>query len=104
MTSLIQDVDAVIAGDDVIDGEVLRAGKASRLRAVIKWGVGTDSIDMATAAQLGVAVYNTPGMFPDEVADLALSHLLTLARQTHKQHVSVLDGGWDQIQGRTWRA
>jgi D-3-phosphoglycerate dehydrogenase len=101
MASLIQDVDAVIAGDDVIDAEVLRAGKASRLRAVIKWGVGTDSIDTAAAAELGIAVYNTPGMFADEVADLALSHLLTLARKTYQQHASVLEGGWDQIQGRT---
>ena len=63
MASVIEDVDAVIAGDDVIDGEVLRVGRASRLRAVIKWGVGTDSIDNAAAAELGVPVYNTPGMF-----------------------------------------
>ncbi len=54
MASVIQDVDAVIAGDDVIDDEVLRVGRASRLRAVIKWGVGTDSIDKAAAARLGV--------------------------------------------------
>lgn len=101
MASLIQDIDAVIAGDDVIDGEVLRAGKASRLRAVIKWGVGTDSIDKAAATELGVPVYNTPGIFADEVADLAMSHLLMLVRRTHELHASVLDGGWAQIQGRT---
>ncbi len=101
MSSLIEGVDAVIAGDDVIDDQVLRAGKASRLRAVIKWGVGTDSIDKTTAAQLGLPVFNTPGMFADEVADLAMSHLLMLARRTHELHASVLDGGWAQIQGRT---
>lgn len=101
MVLLIGDVDAVIAGDDVIDGEVLRAGKASRLRAVIKWGVGTDSIDTAAAARLEVPVFNTPGVFSDEVADLAISHLLMLARRTHELHASVLDGGWAQIQGRT---
>ena len=54
MASLIEGVDAVVAGDDVIDEGVLRAGKESRLRAVIKWGVGTDSIDTAAAAQLGI--------------------------------------------------
>jgi D-3-phosphoglycerate dehydrogenase / 2-oxoglutarate reductase len=101
MSSLIEGVDAVIAGDDVIDDQVLRAGKASRLRAVIKWGVGTDSIDKAAAAQLGLPVFNTPGTFADEVADLAMSHVLMLARRTHELHASVLDGGWAQIQGRT---
>ena len=40
-------------------------------------------------------------MFADEVADLAISHLLMLARRTHELHASVLDGGWAQIQGRT---
>jgi D-3-phosphoglycerate dehydrogenase len=101
MASLVGDVDAVIAGDDVIDAEVLRAGAESRLRAVIKWGVGTDAIDTAAAARLGIAVFNTPGAFADEVADLALGHLLMLARRTHELHASVLDGGWEQIQGRT---
>jgi len=101
MASLIKDVDAVIAGDDVIDGEVLRAGKESRLRAVIKWGVGTDSIDKRAATELGLPVFNTPGTFADEVADLAMSHLLMLARRTHELHASVLGGGWAQVQGRT---
>src|SRR5918996_3928198 len=84
MASLIKGVDAVIAGDDVIDADVLEAGKASNLRAVIKWGVGTDAIDTATATRLDLPVFNTPGVFADEVADLAFSHLLMLARRTHE--------------------
>jgi D-3-phosphoglycerate dehydrogenase / 2-oxoglutarate reductase len=101
MASLIEGVDAVIAGDDVIDGEVLRAGRDSRLKAVIKWGIGTDAIDTTTAAELGIAVFNTPGAFADEVADLALSHLLLLARKPHEMHASVLDGGWLKVEGRS---
>ena len=101
MASLISGVDAVIAGDDVIDADVLEAGKASNLRAVIKWGVGTDAIDTATATRLDLPVFNTPGVFADEVADLAFSHLLMLARMTHEMHASVLEGGWLQLQGRS---
>jgi D-3-phosphoglycerate dehydrogenase / 2-oxoglutarate reductase len=101
MTSLIEGIDAVIAGDDEIDADVLRAGKASGLKAVIKWGIGTDSIDTAAAAELGLPVFNTPGVFADEVADLALSHLLMLARRTHEMHASVLEGGWHKVEGRS---
>jgi phosphoglycerate dehydrogenase-like enzyme len=101
MASLIRGVDVVIAGDDVINADVLEAGKASNLRAVIKWGVGTDAIDTTAATRLGLPVYNTPGVFADEVADLALSHLLMLARRTHEMHASVLEGGWLQIAGRS---
>lgn len=101
MRAVIENVDAVIAGDDVINEDVLKAGKASRLKAVIKWGIGTDSIDKPAAAKLGLPVYNTPGVFSDEVADLALSLLLDTVRQTHRMHASVLDGGWLKVEGRS---
>jgi len=101
MATLITRADAVIAGDDAIDARVLEAGKASGLRAVIKWGVGTDSIDAEAAARHEIPVYNTPGVFADEVADLAMSHLLMLARGTHLMHDSVLAGDWTAVQGRS---
>jgi D-3-phosphoglycerate dehydrogenase / 2-oxoglutarate reductase len=101
MANLIEGVDAVIAGDDVIDATVLERGADSRLKAIVKWGVGTDGIDKDAAKRLGIPVYNTPGMFADEVADLALSHLLLLARRTHEMHASVLDGDWLQAPGRS---
>jgi len=101
MRALIIGVDGVIAGDDEIDESVLKAGRDAGLKAVVKWGIGTDSIDKAAAKRLDIPVYNTPGVFSDEVADLALSLLLMLTRQTHRMHQSVVDGGWLQIEGRT---
>lgn len=101
MCSHIVGVDGVIAGDDVIDASVLEAGKASRLAAIVKWGIGTDSIDKAHAKALGIPVYNTPGVFANEVADLAASHLLMLTRGTHLMHRSIIEGGWRKIEGRT---
>ncbi|HYH62206.1 MAG TPA: phosphoglycerate dehydrogenase [Solirubrobacterales bacterium] len=101
MGEVIEGAAAVIAGDDVIDAKVLEAGKASGLEAVIKWGVGTDSIDAEAASRLGIPVFNTPGVFADEVADLAMSHLLMLARGTHRMHESILEGEWEAVQGRS---
>lgn len=101
MRSAIVGVDAVIAGDDQIDASVLEAGKASGLKAVIKWGIGTDGIDKPKAAALGIPVYNTPGTFSNEVADLAMSLLLNVVRQTHLMHASVIEGGWMKVPGRT---
>lgn len=101
MRSLIAGCDAVIAGDDEIDASVLQVAKESGTRAIIKWGIGTDGIDKTSAASLGIPVYNTPGVFSDEVSDLAMSLLLMLTRGTHLMHQSVIDGGWLKIEGRT---
>ncbi|MCL4714520.1 MAG: D-glycerate dehydrogenase [Hyphomonadaceae bacterium] len=101
MRALIADVDAVIAGDDAIDASVIEAGKAGRLKAIIKWGVGTDSIDKAAAARLGVPVFNTPGVFADEVADLAMALLLGVVRRTHLMNSAIRAGAWTRLEGRT---
>jgi len=99
MKKFIADVDTVIAGDDIIDGEVLAVGKANRLKAVIKWGIGTDSIDKDAARRLGLPVYNTPGAFSDEVADLALGLLLALVRHIPQIDAKIRDGAWPRYEG-----
>lgn len=101
MAKHIEGVDTVIAGDDAIDAKVLDVGQANGLKAVIKWGIGTDGIDKVHAASIGMPVYNTPGVFGDEVADLALSHLLMLVRKTHLMDQSVREGGWLKAEGRS---
>ena len=42
------------------------------------------AIDVRFAKERGVTVTNTPGMFDDEVADVALGYLILLARQLHR--------------------
>ncbi len=99
MTAALAGVDVVIAGDDVIDRSVLAAGKADRLKAVVKWGIGVDAIDLEAARALGVPVHNTPGVFGEEVADLALAHVLALARQAHVMDAGIRAGGWVKVEG-----
>lgn len=101
MSQLIVGMDAVIAGDDTIDAAVLDAGQASHLKAVIKWGIGTDGIDKVHAKSTGIPVYNTPGVFGDEVADLAIAHLLMLTRKSHLLDRSVREGGWLKVEGHS---
>ena len=101
MTDLIKGADIVIAGDDAIPRSVIQAGKDSALKAIVKWGIGTDGIDKQAAAEFGIPVYNTPGVFSNEVADLAFTFLLLLCRPLHKMHRTVSEGGWSPISGRT---
>ncbi len=94
----------IIAGDDVIDREALAEAQRQGLKGIIKWGVGTDSIDKIAAKELGIPVFNTPGVFGEEVADLAFSYLLLLTRGLHSMDRSVREGGWLKVEGRSLHA
>ena len=52
-----------------------------RLRVVANVAVGYDNIDVAAAAELGIAVCNTPGVLDETTADLAFLLILAAARR-----------------------
>ena len=101
MRELMSGHDIVIAADDFLDRSALSAAKSDRLKAVIKWGIGVDAIDLVAARDLGMPVYNTPGAFADEVSDAALGYVLMLARRLHDMHAEVVAGRWTKIEGMT---
>lgn len=96
---LLQDVEGVIAGDDPLTSRVLR--QAPKLRVIVRWGVGVDNVDLTEARKLGIRVVNTPGVFGDEVADVAIGYLILLARHLHRIDCSVRHGVWEKPQGRS---
>jgi len=55
--------------------------KAARLKAVVKQGVGIDTIALAAACARGIVVANTPGINSEAVAELALALALSVARR-----------------------
>jgi D-3-phosphoglycerate dehydrogenase len=97
LIAIIGDFDGMIAGDDPLTARVLR--HATRMRIISKWGVGTDGIDFEAARAHGIRVTNTPGVFGDDVADLAAAYLVMLARQLHRIDASVRSGGWFKFEG-----
>lgn len=73
-------------------GSVLR--RLPELRMVTVCGIGTDSIDVETARQLGIVVCNVPGQTAPIVAEHALALLLAAARRVVEQSDLVRRGGW----------
>jgi D-3-phosphoglycerate dehydrogenase len=103
---LLPQFDGWIIGDDPANARVLTAGRAGRLRACVKWGIGVDNVDFAACKELGIPVSNTPYMFGNEVADLAVGYVLALARHTFAIHEGVRQGRWPKpagisLQGKT---
>jgi D-3-phosphoglycerate dehydrogenase len=67
---------------------------APGLSAVIRAGAGYDNIDFEHAAELGIAVCNTPGMNAVAVAELTMGHLINLDRRLPDQNVALKGGEW----------
>jgi D-3-phosphoglycerate dehydrogenase len=91
--------DGWIIGDDPATREVFAAGRAGRLRAAVKWGIGVDNVDFAACRDLGLPVINTPNMFGTEVADVATAYVVALARQLFVIDRGVRAGGWPKPAG-----
>jgi glyoxylate reductase len=95
LAAAVGDVDAVVCAlTDPFDAGVLRAGAAGRLRVVANVAVGYDNIDVETAAELGIAVCNTPGVLDETTADLAFLLLLAAARRTSDAEADLRNGRW----------
>ena len=99
LIEILPGVDGWIIGDDPATERVFAAGRQGRLRAAVKWGVGVDNVDFAGAKRQGIPVTNTPGMFGEEVAGLAVQYVLGLARQTYSIDRGVRAGRWPKPAG-----
>ena len=89
----------VVAGDDKFTADVQAA--LPDLRVISKWGIGIDGIDLASAADRGIVVRNTPGMFDDEVGDVTMAYITMLTRQLAFIDRGIRSGGWPKPPGRS---
>jgi len=66
------------------------------LEVISVFGVGYDGVDVPAARERGVPVTNTPQVLNDDVADLAIGLLLSVARGIPQADRYVRDGKWPQ--------
>ncbi|HUY67374.1 MAG TPA: D-glycerate dehydrogenase [Acidimicrobiales bacterium] len=96
LVGLAPGVDGVLCMlTDRIDGAVLRAGAAGRLRVVSVAAVGYDNVDVAEAAALGITVCNTPGVLDETTADLAFLLILATGRLASDAEADLRAGRWE---------
>ena len=61
------------------------------LKIIARGGVGLDNIDVEYAVQKGITVMNTPAASSQSVAELAFSHMFTLARSLQRANRDMKD-------------
>ena len=94
LIELVPQVDGWIIGDDPATERVFEAGIKGNLKAAVKWGVGVDNVDFKACEKLGIPISNTPRMFGNEVADMALAYFTGLARESYRVDREVRNGNW----------
>ncbi|MYR47707.1 hydroxyacid dehydrogenase [Streptomyces sp. SID4928] len=97
MVELAADCTGIIAGNEPLTAEVLRA--LPRLRCISRCGTGTDNIDLDAARALGISVRRTPDAPVTAVAELTVGLVLTLLRHLHTLNAAVHAGGWPRLAG-----
>lgn len=90
--ALAAEADAILTGWAEVDSEMIRA--APRLRAIQKWGIGVDRIDLAAAASRGVTVAIAAGCNASPVAEHAVMLMLSVYRRLSEVDRSMRDGRW----------
>ncbi len=78
--------------------------RLKQCRAIIRNGVGFDSVDIEYARQCGIAVCNVPDYGTEEVADHAIALIMALCRQLFPLDQEAKRLGWNiRVQGNLRR-
>ena len=93
----LRDFDAVIIRSATkIKEPQIDAAKNSRLKLIIRAGVGVDNIAVKYAEAAGIAVRNTPRASSNAVAELAISLLFSCARNISIAGHTMRENRWEK--------
>lgn len=93
-TALCQYDGAILRSGAKLTAEVLEGN--TRLKAIVRAGVGTDNIDKAAATRQGIVVMNTPAGNTVSTAEHAFALMLALSRNVAPAYQGLIEGRWDR--------
>ena len=67
---------------------------------ICRYGIGVDTVDIPAATEHGIVVANVPDFCFDEVADTAMSLILSVPRKVHLLNAAVHKGNWKKDAAR----
>jgi len=81
LIAAMQDCDVLVPTlTDRIDAEMIGSAGA-RLGLIANFGTGVDHLDLAACARRKIVVTNTPGVFTEDTADIAMALILATSRR-----------------------
>ena len=92
LIALVADAECVITQFARLNAAVIAA--MAKARAIVRYGIGVDNVDLEAARFRGIPVCNVPDYCIDEVADQTLAFILAATRQVVPHTNRVRDGQW----------
>ncbi len=94
---ITKDADGVIVGVELVDKTYIDAHP--RLKAVVKFGVGTDNIDVEYCKEKGIFVGRTVGSNARSVAETAISFIIADSKNLYESISNTREQGWAKMTG-----
>jgi D-3-phosphoglycerate dehydrogenase len=91
--AVARDADAILVTYAKLTGDLLR--QLRRCKAIGRFGLGVDNIDLVAAKEKGIAVNYVPDYCVREVSDHAMALLLSLIRKVPLSNAVVQAGRWE---------
>lgn len=102
MRELLSRADIAVVGDDPVGAKELE--EARNLSLIVRWGAGTDNVDFEECARRGIKVVNTPGLFGEDVADMAIGLAIGLVRGVVSNDRDIRSGEWPKTTAPSFRS
>ena len=93
MLAVARDADAVLVTYARLTGDLLR--QLRKCKAIGRFGLGVDNIDVAAARELGITVTYVPDYCMHEVSDHAMALILALCRKVAQSNALVQARRWE---------
>src|SRR6476660_4086984 len=88
----VAQADVVITQFAPLKADVIAA--MSKAKAIVRYGIGVDNVDLESARAKGIPVCNVPDYCIDEVADHTLAMVLDLCRRVSQISTVIKGGEW----------
>ena len=92
-----KDADGVVVGIELVDKAYIDAHP--KLKAVVKFGVGTDNIDLEYCREKGIFVGRTVGSNARSVAETAIGFLFADSKNLYESISDTRAHGWSKLTG-----
>lgn len=89
---ILNEIDGLIVGTSEVTPTII--DRMNKLKCIVKFGIGTDNIDINYAQKKGIIVKNMPNINSDAVAEFTIGMIFAIARKIPQGYLNLQNGNF----------